>query len=167
MAKFTGAASVFDGDSTTVGSASVWTGPQLGTRSRDANGNEYILLQGTASVAFGDFVAYSPIDFSTSRLTNTAGASGSGPVAVAGTAVVLGQNGWFQIYGKTNTATNIATDSNATYGSALYASSSAGRATTTAAAAKAIYGASAAQAIASNAGTAVLNYPFIVGNATV
>lgn len=67
----------------------------VGSRGRDASGNEYIYLPGVASVAAGTWVSFDE-NFVTARLTSNA----VGSVAIAMAATVAGRWGWFQIYGK-------------------------------------------------------------------
>lgn len=57
---------------------------------------EFIYLEGVASTAVGSWVTYNADDFSTTLLT----ANASGPVAVAMSANVANQYGWYQIQGK-------------------------------------------------------------------
>jgi hypothetical protein len=57
---------------------------------------EFIYLQGVASTAVGTWVVYNTDDWTTTRL----GADMIGPVAVAMSANVAGQYGWYQIQGK-------------------------------------------------------------------
>lgn len=57
---------------------------------------EFIYLLGVASTAVGSFVLFNADDFSTSLLA----ANDIGPVAVAMSANVASQYGWYQIYGK-------------------------------------------------------------------
>ena len=57
---------------------------------------EFIYLLGVASTAVGSWVLFNPDDFSTSLLA----ANDIGPVAVAMSANVASQYGWYQIYGK-------------------------------------------------------------------
>jgi hypothetical protein len=57
---------------------------------------EFIYLKGAASVAVGTVVTYNADDYSTTRLA----ANAIGPVAVAMSACVADQYGWFQIQGK-------------------------------------------------------------------
>lgn len=81
----------------------------LGTRVRDRAGNEYIYLQGIASVVAGDWVNYDD-DGLVTRSSGTA----TGPVAIALAAVVADRYGWFQIYG-TGSAKVVATGSSRVY----------------------------------------------------
>lgn len=57
---------------------------------------EFIYLQGVASTAVGEWVTYNADDFSTTRLA----ANAIGPVAVAMSASVASEYGWYQISGK-------------------------------------------------------------------
>jgi hypothetical protein len=57
---------------------------------------EFIYLKGVASTAVGSWVAYDADDFSTALLA----ANAIGPVAVAMSANVASQYGWYQITGK-------------------------------------------------------------------
>lgn len=57
---------------------------------------EFIYLKGVASTTVGDWVIFNADDWSTSRLA----ANDIGPVAVAMSACVANQFGWYQIYGK-------------------------------------------------------------------
>lgn len=67
---------------------------ELGTRRMDRAGNEYIYLTGVASTVAGDWVHFDD-DFVTTRLAGTL----VGKVAVALSACVAGEYGWYQIYG--------------------------------------------------------------------
>ena len=57
---------------------------------------EFVYLKGVASTAVGSWVLYNPDDFSTSLLA----ANDIGPVAVAMSACVASEYGWYQISGK-------------------------------------------------------------------
>lgn len=57
---------------------------------------EFIYLTGVASTAIGDFVTYNSDDNTTARLV----ANAIGPVAIAMSANVASQYGWYQISGK-------------------------------------------------------------------
>lgn len=57
---------------------------------------EFIYLKGVASTAIGSWVTYNPDDFGTALLV----ANPIGPVAVAMSANVANQYGWYQIQGK-------------------------------------------------------------------
>lgn len=62
----------------------------------DYGEGEFIYLEGVANTAVGTWVIYSPDDGSTAR----ASANGRGPLAVAMSANVANQYGWYQIKGK-------------------------------------------------------------------
>jgi hypothetical protein len=126
----------------------------LGALQEDESGNSYVYQQGIGSLAAGDFVVINGAGV-VARTLNT---PLSGPVGVAMAAILANQFGWFQRRGVTAATTNIATD-NAGNGKALFLSSSAGRATTTAAAGCAILGAWAYGNPASNVGPALLSWP--------
>lgn len=66
----------------------------LGTRAFDAGGNEYIYLQGVASVAVG-----TPVTYDENYLCTLLAANAVGPVAVAMAAVVAARYGWFLVRG--------------------------------------------------------------------
>lgn len=57
---------------------------------------EFIYLKGVASTALGSWVTYNADDFSTTLLA----ANAIGPVAVAMSANVASQFGWYQLHGK-------------------------------------------------------------------
>lgn len=65
-------------------------------RSETYGSGEFIYLKGVASTAVGSVVTYSADDFSTALLA----ANAIGPVAVAMSANVANQYGWYQIQGK-------------------------------------------------------------------
>lgn len=154
-----------DGPSTVATSNGNGQRNPLGLRSMGDDGSEWIYLAGVASLAAGDFVVFNvpaaASPYVTVRLVST---PLIGPVAVAGAAIVAGCWGWFQIYGL-NTACNIATASSD--GLQLYQSATAGRATSTVAATKCIFGAVGVGNAASNVGGAFLTYPFSTGNSTL
>jgi hypothetical protein len=141
---------------------------ELGQRTFDDNGNEYIYLGGVPSLAAGDWVYYNNVTavspFLTTRITTSAVA---GLLAVAMAAVVLTTNfGWFQIYGLTPTFTAIATDG-AADGKLLSTNGATGRMVTGAVATKMVFGATAVGAAASNTGTAFISYPWAPGIAPI
>jgi phosphohistidine swiveling domain-containing protein len=158
MAKLVGYPSASEGLLTDVDSAA--RNP-VGTEMKDETGATYVYLQGLASVAAGEFVTYANgAVIARAKDTPTVGS-----VAVAMAAIVASKYGWFQVTGTVLVAA-IATDSGAD-GKILVASSTDGRASTTAAAGKTIFGAFAVGAAASNAGKAQLNRPFIIGTTTL
>ena len=135
----------------------------LGASVEDETGGVYVYLQGVASTVAGDWVIYNSATFLTTRLVT---AILAGPIAVAMAALLLNNFGWYQIGGIVLSA-NIASDA-AANGKPLYASATPGRATTTAAAGTAIFGASGQGAAATNVGNAYLACPpFTMANATL
>ena len=98
----------------------------LGTRaygkdlgSDDRGKAEFIYLTGVASTAVGDWVTYTSDDWTTARVS----ANGVGPLAVAMSANVANQYGWYMIYGKAsaNVASSFADNGD------VYLTSTAGR----------------------------------------
>ena len=57
---------------------------------------EFIYLKGVASTAVGSWVTYNPDDFSSTLLA----ANAIGPVAIAMSACVANEYGWYQVQGK-------------------------------------------------------------------
>jgi len=147
--QFTGPKQVFHVEDTTkVDSSQLEV---LGTRALDGKGNEHIYLQGTASVVARDLVVYDE-NFGTTRLT----ANEVGPVAVAATAVVLGQYGWFQISGMVQVNSDtISADKS------LYIDGTAGRVDDLGVSGDLIIGAYSMTASVSNVATASINYPHV------
>ena|SRR3990167_7892462 len=97
MANLTGRAQIFRGD-TSIIDADIQH--QLGTRAMDVDGNEYIYLQGVASVVAGSWVVFDE-DYVTTRTV----ANSKGRVAVAMAAIATTSDyGWFQVYGKNTIA---------------------------------------------------------------
>lgn len=72
-----------------LGTIVVATDPTYGS-------GEFIYLKGLNSTAIGEWVTYNTDDFSTTLLA----ANAIGPVAVAMSACVTGEYGWYQISGK-------------------------------------------------------------------
>jgi hypothetical protein len=136
---------------------------QLGMHQWDDLGNEFIYLAGVASLVAGDWVHYNTTTtFVAVRLVTTA--TLAAPVAVAVSAVLAANWGWFQIYGVVSQA-NIATV--AVNKLALYTSTTAGRATTVAGAATAIFNAAQSDASVANLGPAMLAHPYTLGTSTL
>lgn len=75
---------------------------------------EFIYLLGVGSTVAGTVVLYSADDFSTSRLA----ANDIGPVAVAMSANVANQYGWYQIQGKAVVAAGTVADNGNVYATA-------------------------------------------------
>lgn len=148
MAKLTGPTQSFDIDTLTVDSSEETT---LGTRAWDLDGNEYIYLQGTASIIARDWVVYDE-NHSTTRLA----ANEVGPVAIAATAVGLGEYGWFQIYGKAQgNSDDIAADKS------LYVDGTAGRVDDLSVSGDLVIGAYSMTASSSNVATVYITYPHV------
>jgi hypothetical protein len=72
---------------------------------------EFIYLLGVASTAVGSWVTYNPDDFSTTLLVPNA----IGPVAVAMSANVASQYGWYQIHGKASASAADVADNGKVY----------------------------------------------------
>jgi hypothetical protein len=144
------------GQLTTVSDSAVYT---LGSRARDAAGNEYIFLKGATSVAANDFVFFRADDYTAVRLVVTA----IGDVAVAMAAVnAATKYGWFQIYGK-GTGANASAILGATGAAALYAHAVTGAVLTTMVSGDLIHGAVSigSQSVTGGGFAVQLNYPFI------
>lgn len=76
---------------------------------------EFIYLKGAASTAVGSIVLYNPDDFTTSLLA----ANDTGPVAVAMSANVANQYGWYQIQGKAVVKAGTVADNGNVYATAV------------------------------------------------
>lgn len=72
---------------------------------------EFIYLQGLASTAVGSWVTYNTDDFSTTLIAPNA----IGPVAIAMSANVASQYGWYQISGKASAAAADVADNGKVY----------------------------------------------------
>ena len=103
MSFFVGSPVVFGGPTSVDDSAQ----NKLGTRARDNEGNEYIYLEGVASVIAGSWVLYDEA-FATVGLDT--GAEEKGPVAVAMAAVTANKFGWFMIWGTTSASSGDVAD---------------------------------------------------------
>ena len=77
-------------------SAKVPVGTVVSAEHPEYGGGEFIYLKGVASTAKGSFVTYAADDFSTALLA----ANAIGSVAVAMSANVANQYGWYQVAGK-------------------------------------------------------------------
>lgn len=154
MANLTGFPQAAHGDTTQEDTSAQVA---VGTRQRDGSGNEYIYLQGTASTVAGSWVT-----FDENYTTTLTGANAVGPVAVAGTATVTGEYGWYQIYGKNTIAGNsgsVAADKQ------LYLTSNSGYVDDADVAGDAIIGAVSRAASSGSAVTVWLNYPYVSDSA--
>jgi len=102
MANLTGPRQAFEGDTTAVDSSEVQA---LGSRAFDADGNEYIYLEGVASTVAGSAVTYDEEYATTLTVANAVG-----PVAIAQAATVASTYGWYCVRGTTTglSADNIA-----------------------------------------------------------
>lgn len=146
MARLTGPAQSFNTDTLVVDTSQRTS---LGTRAWDEDGNEYIYLQGTTSVVARDWVVYDE-NFTTTRLT----ANEVGPVAIASTAVVVGEYGWFQIYGiAQGNSDTISADKS------LYIDGTAGRVDDLSVSGDLVMGAYSMSAAVSNVATCYIIYP--------
>ena len=119
----------------------------------DRGAGEFIYLLGVASTAATDWVTYNADDYSTTRLA----ANAIGPVAVAMSANVASQYGWYQIGGKAsaNVASSFADNGN------LYATATAGRADDAIVAGDRIKRAKGASAESSNVADVEIDRPFM------
>lgn len=122
----------------------------LGQRAFDASGNEYIYLQGIASLAANDWVFY---DETTYIVTRTV-ANSKGPVAIAQAAVLASQFGWFGIKG--TFVGNVATGGLA---AKVWVTATAGRVDNTDVAVDLVDGAVQRSATAANLATFGISYP--------
>lgn len=118
MAQLTGRAQIFSGDTSIVDTT---LNHPLGTRAFDADGNEYIYLQGVASTVAGTWVS-----FDENNVTTRLAADAVGRVAVAKAAIVASSYGWYQIYGNCQDALAIS-GGDAAADAAVYATSTAGQ----------------------------------------
>src|SRR3990167_630516 len=96
MAELTGHQQIFHSATSVIDTSQV---ASLGTRGVDASGNEFIYLQGTASTVSGDWIVFDE-NWSTTRLA----ANEVGSVGIAMAAIVAGNYGWYQIFGKNTIA---------------------------------------------------------------
>ena len=124
---------------------------KLGTRAKDAAGNEYIFLKGVANTVAGDWVSFDEA-FVTTRLV----ANARGRVGIAQAATVASTYGWYLIYGTglANVLTGFADNGN------VYATSTAGSVDDATVAGDLVVGAMGRSAISSGQATMEVNYPF-------
>lgn len=140
----------------------------LGTRvrARDVGTLNYgevecIYLKGVASTAAGDMVIYDPVAGTTTRTV----AASRGPVAIAMSANVASQYGWYQVYGAAPLSS--ASAGTGAANAEVQTSATAGQATVSGTSAQKVDGAvcKAAQDTPSSGFTQVLlNYPTANGN---
>lgn len=131
---------------------------ELGSRTQDKFGKEYIYLKGIGSTIVGSWVTYDELGISTLLVANAIG-----PIAVAMAIIVASRWGWYQIYGSAEAA--IALDSTAD--AAIGYETTAGYAGDGNGAGDLIYGAVLRDTVAAGAAAVVtvsLNYPFVDDN---
>lgn len=152
MAYLTGRTEIFGGDTAKIDTTLVHP---LGTRAFDANGNEYIYLQGVASTVAGDWVVYDE-DLLTTRMTSAS----RGPVAVAMAAIVASSYGWYAIFGDVATA-NAISGGAAADNAQVYATSTDGQVDDVDVAGSLVIGAVFRSAESGGAAEVQLSYPYI------
>lgn len=122
----------------------------LGTR-LDVAGNTYIYLEGVASTAQYDWVTYNE-SYATARLV----ANAVGPVAIAQSACVASNYGWYLIAGTgSGNCDTTATDK------AVYIDGTTGRVDDAAVTGDLVLGAASMTSDTSNVATFALNFPFV------
>ena len=150
MTELTGHAQILHSNTTIVDTSKL---AELGLRSVDKNGNEFIYLQGVASTVAGDWVVYNE-DYETTRLT----ANEVGPVAIAMAAInATTSYGWYQIFG----VNEISRTDTISADKSLYIDGSTGRADDLGVAGDLIIGAYSMPADTSNVATVFLVYPHV------
>ena len=149
MANLTGGAQSFHGDTADIDTSALVA---VGTRARDAAGNEYIYLKGVASVGAGSWVTFNE-SYATALLT----ANAVGPVAIAMAAIVANNWGWFQIYGVNTIAKTDTTSADLQ----LFIDGTDGRADDAVVSGDMIVGAQSQTADSSNVATVSIQYPHV------
>lgn len=150
MAYLTGPAMAFNSDTSVVDTSQVHT---LGTRARDASGNEYVYLKGVGSTTAGSWVSYDE-NYATTLLAGNA----VGPVAIAMAAIdATTEFGWYQIYG----VNTIAKTDTVAADKALFIDGTAGRADDAVVTGDLIVGAQSMTADATNVATVFIEYPHV------
>ena len=124
----------------------------VGTRTQDADGNEYIYLKGVASTAANSWVS-----FDEAYQTALLAANAKGRVAIAMAATIADKYGWYQIYGK---GTGKVLASFADNG-VPFCTSTAGSVDDAVVTGDLIVGAMGRSAISGGVATMELNYPFV------
>jgi len=114
---------------------------------------EFIYLKGVASTAVGSWVTYNADDFSTALLA----ANAIGPVAVAMSACVASQFGWYQIQGKATAKVSAGFVDNAS----LFATATPGEADDAVVAGDRVKRAKGASAVASGVAEVEIDRPFM------
>lgn len=154
MPNLRGLPEVFHGDTITVDTSEL---VPVGTRGFDGSGNEFIYLQGTASVVAGDWVTYAGTDTKTAYVAARITGSATGPVAISGTSTVASRYGWFQIFGRNTVAT---VDNEVAAGDVLYTSGTTGSLRSTRRQNAQVTGAVAVGAASGLDATVFITYPF-------
>jgi len=151
MADLTGRTQIFSGNTSSVDTV---LQHQLGTRAFDADGNEYIYMQGVGSTVAGSWVS-----FDENFVTTLTVANAKGRIAVAMAAIdATTEYGWFQIYGENTIALSISGGSQAD-NTQCFLTSTAGRVDDVDVAVDLIAGAMCRSAESSGVITVELNYP--------
>lgn len=127
----------------------------LGTKAKDANGNEYIYLKGVASVIAGSWVAYDE-NYETAGLDTDVAATLVGPLAVAQAAVVADKYGWFMIAGSCSAGAATVAD-----GGKVFPTATVFICDDTGTAGQQVVGAVWRSADSSSLATVQLSYPFV------
>lgn len=150
MANFSDYKQIFQGDTLTFGTTQLF---ELGSRAVDANGNEYIYLKGVASTAAGSWVTYNP----STGVTALLAADAMGPVAIAQSACVANNYGWYIVKG------TYATSASDTVSGAgvLYIDGTAGRVDDAGVAGDFVFGAYSTAADTTNVLPVSIQYPFV------
>lgn len=125
----------------------------LGTKTKDAAGNEYIYLKGV-----GSLVQYDWVTFDEAHVTIRAIANAQGRVAIAQAATLSGQYGWFLIYG---TGLGTALTAFADNGK-VYLTGTAGAVDDTDVAGDAVIGAIGRSILSGTTASFELNYPHVL-----
>lgn len=138
---------------------------RLGTIKQDVAGNSYRYAPGVGSLAAGDFVTFDS-GFNPTR-ASTSGAGGLVGVSMSANTTSTNYS-WYQVGGVSPSAVlaNVATSASGT-GLGLCVSGTAGRATTSPAGGKTIFGAVAVSNPASNFGTVALANPVFQNQSTL
>ena len=154
MPNLRGLPQVFHGDTITVDTTEL---VPVGSRGFDGSGNEFIYLQGTASVVAGTWITYAGTDTKTAYVAARLTGSATGPVAISGTSTVASRFGWFQIFGRNTVAT---ADNDVAAGAVLYTTGTAGGVGSTLRQNSQIIGAVAVNAASGLDATVFISYPF-------
>ncbi len=151
MALLTGRTQIFSGDTSIVDTTQQHP---LGTRAMDPDGNEYIYMQGVASVVAGSWVI-----FDENYVTTRTVADSQGRIAVAMAAIDATTDfGWFQIYGKNTIALVLASFAD---NGKIYLTSTAGQVDDADVAGDFVVGAIGRSAVSGGVATMELNYPIV------